>query len=213
MRTVWHISPDSPAIHHLTAVDSDLGDLIARAGAYDLTLRGDYYGSLIRSVIGQQLSTQVARTIWQRMVDGAGGDVTPSAVSAIDDGALRCMGLSWPKVEYVRHITRAVQSGALDLAALEHRHDDDIMAALTAVKGVGRWTAQMFLIFSLGRPDVLATGDLGLRRAAQWLYRLDDMPDEKELGRRGEPWRPYRTVASLYLWESVNRNWTKDKRL
>ena len=210
---VWHISPDSPAIDHLTAVDSDLGDLIARAGAYDLTLRGDYYGSLIRSVIGQQLSTQVARTIWQRMVDGAGGDVTPSAVSAIDDDALRGIGLSRPKVAYVRHITRAVQSGALDLAAMDSLHDDDIVAALTAVKGVGRWTAQMFLIFSLARPDVLATGDLGLRRAAQWLYRLDDTPDEKELGRRGEPWRPYRTVASLYLWESVNRNWIKEKRL
>ena len=210
---VWHISPDSPAVCHLTAADASLGDLIARVGAYDLTLRGDYYGSLIRSVIGQQLSTQVARAIWQRLVDKAGGDVTPSAVSAIDDDALRGIGLSRPKVAYVRHITRAVQSGALDLAAMDSLHDDDIVAALTAVKGVGRWTAQMFLIFSLARPDVLATGDLGLRRAAQWLYRLDDTPDEKELDRRGEPWRPYRTVASLYLWESVNRNWIKEKRL
>ena len=210
---VWHISPDSPAVCHLTAVDADLGMLIARAGAYDLTLRTDYYGSLIRSIIGQQLSTQVARAIWRRLVDKVGGHVTPSAITAIDDDALRGLGLSRPKVEYVRDITRAMQGGALDLAALESLHDDEIVAALTAVKGVGRWTAQMFLIFSLARPDVLATGDLGLRRAAQWLYRLDNMPDEKELGRRGEPWRPYRTVASLYLWESVNRNWIKEKRL
>ena len=210
---VWHISPESPAVCHLTAADADLGGLIARAGAYDMKLRTDYYGSLVRSVIGQQLSTHVARTIWQRMVDRAGGDVTPSAITAIDDDALRGMGLSWPKVEYVRHITRAVHEGALDLTVLASLDDSDIMAALTAVKGIGRWTAQMFLIFSLARPDVLATGDLGLRRAAQWLYRLDDTPDEKELGRRGEPWRPYRTVASLYLWESINRNWTKEKRL
>jgi DNA-3-methyladenine glycosylase II len=133
-----------------------------------------------------------------------GGTPSPAALLAADPDDLRGAGLSWSKVAYLRDLAERVQDGQLDPERLRELGDDDVVEELTRIKGVGRWTAEMFLIFNLGRPDVLAAGDLGIRRAVQRTYELDALPDAAEMERIAEPWRPHRTLACLYLWRSLH---------
>ncbi len=128
----------------------------------------------------------------------------PEQILAADPQRLRDAGLSWPKVSYVRDLAERVADGELDLEQIAQLSDDEVVERLTEVKGIGRWTAEMFLIFHLGRPDVLPVGDLGIRRAAQLTYGLDELPDPEQLERIAEPWRPHRTLACLYLWRSLH---------
>jgi DNA-3-methyladenine glycosylase II len=165
----------------------------------------DPYGALLRAIVGQQLSTIAARTIYGRVLDLFGGRVpTPVELLGADADALRAAGLSRAKVAYVRSLAEHVEDGSLDLDALPKLSDDDVSAALTAVKGIGQWSADMFLIFQLGRKDVLPVGDLGIRRAIERLYKLPKIPDAPTALNIGEPWRPYRSLASLYLWHSLS---------
>ena len=167
--------------------------------------RGDAYGALLRSIVGQQLSTKAAGSIWERLLEVLGGGTpSPAALLAADPDDLRGAGLSWSKVAYLRDLAERVQDGELDPERLRELGDDDVVEELTRIKGVGRWTAEMFLIFNLGRPDVLAAGDLGIRRAVQRTYELDALPDAAEMERIAEPWRPHRTLACLYLWRSLH---------
>ena len=159
---------------------------------------------LVRAVVGQQLSTRAAATIAGRMMEPYGDRMpTPAELLAADEKDLRAAGLSGRKVEYLRDLARHVSDGELDLEALATISDEEVIEQITAVRGFGRWTAEMFLIFHLGRPDVLPVGDLGIRKAAQLAYGLDDPPGPSELERIAEPWRPQRTLACLYLWESL----------
>lgn len=192
------------AIVSLTATDPLLGELIDLIGELTLPLRDDYFASLVRSIIGQQLSVKVATTIWNRIVQAC-GEMKPEMILAFDEDKLRAAGVSRPKIIYVKDLAGKVSSGEVNLARLPEMTDDEVIRTLTIIKGIGVWTAQMFLIFSLGRPDVLSIADLGLRRAVQWLYHLDEMPGAKDLEQYGEKWRPYRSAASLYLWEAINR--------
>ncbi len=163
------------------------------------------YGALVRSIVGQQLSTKAARTIYGRLTELFGGRTpSPAELLAADPEEVRSAGLSRPKVSYLRSLAEHVESGALELDRLSERSDDEVSAQLTAVKGLGQWTADMFLIFHLGRPDVLPVGDLGIRRAVERAYGLDEMPDPARLIEIGEPWRPQRSLASLYLWRSLD---------
>jgi DNA-3-methyladenine glycosylase II len=165
----------------------------------------DPYGTLVRSIVGQQLSTRAAQTIYGRVLDLFGGEVpTPAQLIAIDPDALRTAGLSRAKVAYLRDLAERVEDGELDLDRLRELSDDEVSAQLTAVKGIGQWSVDMFLIFYLGRPDVLAVGDLGIRRAIERAYGLRKIPDAKKVLRIGEPWRPYRSLACLYLWASLD---------
>ncbi len=164
----------------------------------------DAYGSLVRSLIGQQLSVKAARAIYGRLAELCGGVPTSTEILAADSAELRQVGLSGAKVSYLRDLAEHLGDGRLDLDRLGDRSDEDIVAALTAVKGFGEWTAQMFLIFHLERPDVLPLGDLGIRRAVERLYGLPDRPGPAELAKLAEPWRPYRTLACLYLWQSLD---------
>lgn len=195
---------------HLRRKDPAMRELIKRLGKLDLEARrrgrpADAYGALLRSIVGQQLSTKAARSIYDRVTALFGGRTpTPEELLAYDPEELRGAGLSRAKVTYMRSLAEHVIDGELELDRLHELSDEDITAELTAVKGLGVWTAHMFLIFHLQRPDVLPVGDLGVRNAARQLYELDELPKPAELEALGEPWRPYRSLASLYLWRSLD---------
>ncbi len=163
------------------------------------------YGVLVRSIVGQQLSTKAARTIYERLTDLFDGRTpSPAELLAADPEEVRSVGLSRPKVSYLRSLAEHVESGELELARLSELPDEEVIEQLTAVKGLGQWTADMFLIFHLGRPDVLPVGDLGIRRAVERAYDLPELPEAARLTEIGEPWRPHRSLASLYLWRSLD---------
>lgn len=195
-------------VAHLRRRDRVLRGVIDAVGPLDVSrwthLRPkDPYGSLLRSIIGQQLSVTAASAIFDRVkAANAGRSPSPRELLAMRPARLRSCGLSRAKVDYVRDLARHVLRGELDLARLRHLDDDGIREAITAVKGLGRWSADMFLIFHLRRPDVLPVGDLGLRRGFERVYKLSD-PTAAQMEEIAERWRPYRTLASLYLWESL----------
>ncbi len=185
-------------------------DLVRRVGplGFEERRRGrpeDAYGSLVRTIVGQQISTKAARSIYERLAAMFGDrPPTPEELLSADDEALRGCGLSRPKIAYLRDLAHRVVSRELDLDALYKLPDNEVVEEVVAVKGLGRWSADMFLLFHLRRPDVLPVGDLGVRRAAERAYDLPDLPDPEALTLLAEPWRPYRTLASLYLWESLD---------
>jgi DNA-3-methyladenine glycosylase II len=197
-------------MRHLRRKDPTMRELIKRLGKLDLEARrrgrpAEAYGALLRSIVGQQLSTKAARTIYERMTQLWGGKTpTPQELLDADPDAIRAAGLSRPKISYLRSLAEHVLSGELELDRLDELSDEEVAAELTAVKGLGQWTADMFLIFHLGRPDVLPVGDLGVRNAAREVYGLKELPTAAELERIGEPWRPHRSLAALYLWRSLD---------
>jgi DNA-3-methyladenine glycosylase II len=197
----------------LAASDPTMAALIERIGEIDLATRlrrrkeerpADAYGALLRAIVGQQLSTKAARTIYLRVLDLFGGTTpTPEQLLDADEADLRAAGLSGRKAEYVRDLARHVLSGELELDRLEDLDDERVIEEIIAVRGLGQWTAEMFLLFHLKRPDVLSGGDLGIRKAVQLEYGLKEMPSPQRVLEVGEPWRPHRSLASLYLWESL----------
>jgi DNA-3-methyladenine glycosylase II len=166
----------------------------------------EVYGALVRSITGQQLSVKAAASIWRRLLERFDGHTpTPEQILADDPEELRAAcGFSRAKVAYLRSLAEHVLSGELALDRLDELGDDEVIRELTAIKGIGEWTAHMFLMFTLHRPDVLPTGDLGVRNAVMRAYELDAPPAPAELTERAEPWRPHRTRASLYLWRSLD---------
>jgi DNA-3-methyladenine glycosylase II len=166
--------------------------------------RPDPYEALARAIVGQQLSVKAAASIWGKLLDQfAGESPTPERLLARRPAQLQKAGLSRSKVEFLRDLASRVSDGRLDLDRLRTLPDEDVVAELIEVKGIGRWTAEMFLIFHLARPDVVSVGDLGIRRAVQVAYGLDELPGPAELERIAEEWRPHRTLACLYLWRSL----------
>jgi DNA-3-methyladenine glycosylase II len=208
MRTYANGTKLDTADAHLAAADPVMADLIKRFGPVDEDLHiaaGDLYGALILAITSQQLSTRSARAIYARLTTRFGGRTpTPAELLADDPEALRtAAGLSHAKLRSLRSLAEHIISGELDLGRLPELDDDEATRALVAVKGIGEWTAGVFLIFTLHRQDVLARGDLGIRQAARRAYGLDSLPDPVALTAMGEPWRPYRTRACLYLWQSL----------
>jgi DNA-3-methyladenine glycosylase II len=162
------------------------------------------YGSLVRTIVGQQLSTKAASTIYARLVALFGDNPpTPDDLLAAEEARLRASGLSRQKIGYLRDLATRVQGGEVEFDTLDELPDEEVSDRITAVKGLGRWSADMFLMFHLGRPDVLPVGDLGIRRAVENLYGLPALPDADELRSLAEPWRPWRTLACLYLWRTL----------
>ena len=165
----------------------------------------EHYGALVRSITGQQLSVKAAASIWRRVVERFGGTPGPEQILADDPDELRvACGFSRAKVAYLRSLAEHVLSGELELDRLNDLPDDEAIRELTAVKGIGEWTAHMFLMFTLHRPDVLPVGDLGVRNAAMRAYGLAAAPAPADLEAIAEPWRPHRTRACLYLWRSLD---------
>lgn len=197
----------------LAAADPTMGELIERVGEIDIATRlrrrseerpADAYGALLRAIVGQQLSTKAARTIFGRVLDLFDGTTpSPERLLEASEQDLRTCGLSGRKVEYVRDLAAHVLAGELELDRLGELGDEEAIEEIVAVRGLGQWTAEMFLIFHLERPDVLSGGDLGIRKAIQIEYGLTEMPAPQKVLEIGERWRPHRSLASLYLWESL----------
>jgi DNA-3-methyladenine glycosylase II len=208
------VSPaaDDAALAHLRAADPVLARLIERHGAPPAERDpsrpppGEHYAALVRSIVGQQLSTTAARSIFRRLLAHFGGRApSPAEILAADPDAMRvAAGLSRAKTGYLRSLAEHVVSGELELDRLDDLDDDAIVAELTAVRGIGEWSAHVFLMFQLERPDVLAVGDLGIRRAVQRAYALPALPGAAELTALAEPWRPWRTIACRVLWRSLD---------
>jgi DNA-3-methyladenine glycosylase II len=167
--------------------------------------RPDPWEALARAIVGQQLSTRAAASIWAKLQAQFGGRTpTPEELLRKRRPTLRKAGLSNAKVEFLRDLAKRVGDGRLDLKRLASLSDEDVIAELVAVKGIGSWTAEMFLIFHLARPDVVSLGDLGIRRAVQIAYEMEELPGPEELEKLAEEWRPHRTLACLYLWRSLD---------
>jgi len=195
------------AVGELSARDPVLAGVIARYGDERLSGNGDPFRTLANAIVGQQISATVAARIWQRLT-AAFPDLSPAAVAAAPESRLWACGLSRRKVEYLYGIAQAVQNGSLDLAALAVADDETVRKMLVAIRGIGPWTAEMFLIFHLHRPDVLPLGDVGLLRGCKRLYRWPKEEAIRTLRERtaalGETWRPWRTVATWYVWRDLD---------
>jgi len=178
-----------------------MGRLVAAVGPLELPPFREPFFALARSIVGQQLSMAAASTIWDRLV--ALGDMRPETLIALGEDELRGVGLSRAKVGYLKDLAARVLDGRLNLAALPSLSDEAVIAEATQVRGIGRWSAEMFLVFALNRPDVLALDDAGLLRAAGWLLGLGRPASRDELAEAGERWQPYRSLASLYLWRAI----------
>jgi DNA-3-methyladenine glycosylase II len=200
---------ESSAVEALRRADPVMRALIDEVGPLGDFFAGrptDHYAVLVRSIVGQQLSTRSAAAIHARLLERFGGNPpTPEQVLADDPDELRTsVGLSHAKVSYLRSLAEHILDGSLRLDRLSDLPDDEVVAALTSVSGIGPWSAQLFLMIHLRRPDVLASGDLGIRRAVMIRYGLATMPKPAEVDAIGERWRPYRTLACMYLWRSLH---------
>jgi DNA-3-methyladenine glycosylase II len=194
------------SVRHLKRIDPILAAVIEAVGPCRMELRtdGTHFQALVRSIVFQQLSGKAASTILGRLNALYPGNApTPDAVLATDDDTLRSVGLSRQKIGYLRDLSSKVVTGELPLDAVEQMSDDDLIAHLVQVKGIGRWTAQMFLMFRLGRPDVLPELDLGIQNAIRKAYRKRKRPTPKDVRKIGAKWSPHSSVASWYLWRSL----------
>lgn len=195
------------AIDHLKRVDPALAGVIARVGPCRLVVRSDgtHFDALLRAIVYQQLSGKAAATIHGRLCAIYGGrSPTPAELLATPDESLRAAGLSRQKIGYARDLASHAVAGTLPLDAIDTMPDDAVIETLVAVKGIGRWTAHMFLLFRLGRPDVLPDLDLGIQNAIQRAYHLRRRATPKDVLRIGDRWRPYASIASWYLWRSLD---------
>ncbi|HOL13846.1 MAG TPA: DNA-3-methyladenine glycosylase [Bacillota bacterium] len=183
----------------LIEADSKFSPIISAVGDIEVELEPDLFVSLVSTIVGQQLSNKVLEIIWNRFDTLLQGEVTPEKILNLPDEKIREVGISYRKIEYIKNLAQKVLNGELDLVALESFSDQDVIEKLVELKGIGVWTAEMLLIFSLGRNDVFSVRDLGLRRGVARLYDLGDVSDD-EVAKIAAKWSPYRTFASLYLW-------------
>src|SRR2546425_5881996 len=191
------------AIQHLRQSDPVLSEIIDRVGEYHIRFRDPDFETLVKSIVYQQLSGRVASVIFERLVKGAGGKLAPESVLKLRPARMRTLGLSGQKTAYIRDLARHTRDGRLIFEELLTLADRVVIERLTQVKGIGVWTAHMFLIFALRRTDILPTGDLGIRNAIRKAYAMPELPTAAEMERMAERWRPYCTVASWYLWRSL----------
>ncbi len=190
-------------IRHLSK-DRKLAKVIKSVGSYKIRITRNKYESLIEAIITQQLSGSAAKSISQRF-RSLYSTRFPKPIDVIktSDSKLRKSGLSKMKVEYIKGLSRKIESGELQLSKISKLSDEKIISELTEIRGIGRWTAEMFLIFTLGRMDVLPVGDLGLRKGIQKLHSMKETPKDDKIEKIADKWRPYRTVATWYLWKSL----------
>jgi DNA-3-methyladenine glycosylase II len=192
------------AILHLKKSDPVMRAIIERVGPYKIEHREPNFETLVRSIVYQQLSGKVAYVILGRLIAMMpGGDITPEAILKLTPARMRKAGLSKQKTLYIRDLARKTLKGHLKFETLHAMPDQEVIEHLTQVKGIGVWTAHMFLIFALRRPDILATGDLGVRVAIRKAYELEELPHPKQVEELALAWRPYSSVAVWYLWRSL----------
>jgi DNA-3-methyladenine glycosylase II len=191
------------AIEHLKQADPVLAAIIEQVGPYGIKFLEPDFETLVKSIVSQQLSGKVAKTIYGRLIAAAGDRLTPESLLQLRPARMRTLGLSRQKIEYIRDLARHARSGKVDFTRLPYSSDDEVIEHLTAVKGIGVWTAHMFLIFALRRHNVLPTGDLGIRAAIRKAYGLEELPKPADIESMARGWHPYCSVASWYLWRSL----------
>ncbi|WP_321477915.1 DNA-3-methyladenine glycosylase [uncultured Paludibaculum sp.] len=193
------------AVDHLTSADPKLATWIERVGPCQIAFHPPEFSTLARSVVFQQLSGKAAATIYKRLEAALGPKgVRPEGILTLEPEQMRPLGLSGQKAKYLRSLAEKTLDGTINFAQLPSMPDEEVIAHLTSAKGVGVWTAQMFLMFALQRPDVLPLGDLGIRNAMQRLYRLRTPPKPERMVKIARPWRPYTTYACWYLWRGLD---------
>jgi DNA-3-methyladenine glycosylase II len=194
------------ALRHLSHADKRMEKLIDKFGPPNFNLMNNYYESLIRSIVYQQLSGKAASIIYERLLDLFVFDIYPEPkdILAVSIETLRSSGLSYQKVNYIRDLSEKWQEGTMNLTDIDSMTDEEISSELIKVKGIGQWTADMFLMFTLGRPDVFPFGDLGIQKGVMILTNMNRLPTQKEMERKTKKWQPYRTVAAWYLWKLVD---------
>jgi 3-methyladenine DNA glycosylase/8-oxoguanine DNA glycosylase len=194
------------ALRHLSHADKRMEKLIDKFGPPNFNLMNNYYESLIRSIVYQQLSGKAASIIYERFLDLFVFDIYPEPkdILAVSIETLRSSGLSYQKVNYIRDLSEKWQDGTMNLTDIDSMTDEEISSELIKVKGIGQWTADMFLMFTLGRPDVFPFGDLGIQKGVMILTNMNRLPTQKEMERKTKKWQPYRTVAAWYLWKLVD---------
>ena len=185
--------------------DPIMKKIIISVGDYTLKKRRHHFAVLIESIISQQLATRAAETIFDRFKGLYSTFPTAFEIIATKNSTLRSAGLSNMKVEYLKDLASKINQGKVRLEVLSKMNDEEVIKHLTQVKGIGRWTAEMFLIFSLGRPDVLPAGDLGLQKGVQMAFSLPRLPKPNEVEELGSRWKPYRSIATWYLWKSLQK--------
>lgn len=181
-----------------------MGEIIKKVGPLSWEQDESYFFSLTSSIVGQQLSVKAARTIWLRFETLLkGGKVTPENILALPDQSIRDAGVSWQKISYIKDLAQKTLESGILFEQFDIMTDEEIITELVKVKGIGRWTAEMFLMFRMQRPDVFSYGDLGLRRGLQKVYNLKAEPTEKQAERIVKKWSPFKTIGSQYLWKSL----------
>lgn len=193
---------DDDKVRYLTQADPTLKKLFESIGTIDIPLNTDYYRSIVRQIIGQQLSLKAAATIVGR-VQEVWQDFNPELLDGLEDEQIRSAGVSRPKISYIRDLAQKHKSKEVDFSTIHLLEDAEIITNLTSVKGIGKWTAEMFLIFSLGRLDVLSYGDVSIKNSIRWLYQIGK-DEPLDLDHFHEKWKPYNSIVSLYLWEAIN---------
>jgi DNA-3-methyladenine glycosylase II len=192
------------AILYLKKSDPVMRAIIERVGAYRIEYGEPTFHSLAESILYQQLNGKAAVTIFKRFTDQTGDPVTPEGILKLTDAQMRAVGLSKQKTSYLRDLAEKTKAGLLDFRQLENLSDDEVIEHLTQVKGVGVWTAHMFLMFTLRRPDILPTGDYGVQMAIKKYYRKRKLPKPKDMEKIAKAWVPYRSIACWYLWRSLD---------
>jgi len=185
--------------------DPILGKIIDNVGDYSLKRRNHHFAVLVESIISQQLATKAAEAIFRRLTKLYPKFPTATQILATRRSKLRKTGISGMKIDYLKDLARNIEDGKLKIKSLPKMSDEQVIEQLTQIKGIGRWTAEMFLIFSLGRQDVLPVHDLGLKKAVQFAFSLPQLPKPKEVEKLGERWKPYRSIATWYLWKSLQK--------
>ena len=192
------------AVNHLKKADPVMASIIERVGPFKMQYREPIFQNLVRSIVYQQLHGKAALTIFNRLLAAAKADpLTPESILKLRPARMRALGLSPQKLGYIRDLARRTRDGEVVFERFMELHDEAVIEHLTSVKGIGVWTAHMFLIFALRREDVLPTGDLGVRAAMKKAYQLPELPKPDEMERIAAAWRPYASVASWYLWRSL----------
>ena len=192
------------ALAHLRSCDPVLASIIERVGEFKMQYREPVFASLVRSIVFQQLHGKAATTIFNRLLEKAGGELTPESILKLRSSQMRAVGLSNQKLTYIRDLAKKTKSGKLNFELLPQLSDEEVVAHLTQIKGIGVWTAHMFLIFALRRDNVLPTGDLGVRAAMRKAYGMKVLPKPVTMQRLAKRWHPYCSIASWYMWRSLD---------
>ncbi|SFD45850.1 DNA-3-methyladenine glycosylase II [Lentibacillus persicus] len=203
------IKKQDRAAQELSTADSQMKKLINIVGDITVSTRPEYFKSLVRAIVGQQISVQAASTIFSRLEELLDNRIKSDSIMTVTDEQLRSIGFSRQKIQYLRDLTAKANDGSLDFTRINDLTNTEAIKELTQIKGIGKWTAEMFLIFSLGRMNVLAVDDIGIQRGAKWLYQVEKSERRQILIDKKPIWTPHLTIASFYLWEVVHLGFDK----